>query len=161
VAEEIARQWADIGVEAQVTLLADIDALRQVLGERNFDVALIEVAPPDDPDLYDFWSQEAMVRGQNFAAWNNRRASEALEAARQLYPRDERAPYYEAFLRQFDSDLPALTLYQHVITYALSDDVQQAEIGRIDRPRDRYHNLPSWFLNYRDVTVSCAGEVAS
>ena len=34
----------------------------------------VEIAPPSDPDLYDFWSQEAMVRGQNFPGWNNRRA---------------------------------------------------------------------------------------
>jgi peptide/nickel transport system substrate-binding protein len=155
VAEEIVRQWAAVGVEAQLSLLPDVDALRQTLSERNYDVALVEVTPPNDPDLYDFWSQEAMVRGQNFAGWNNRRASEALEAGRQLFPQAERAAYYEAFVRQFDGDLPALTLFQHVNTYGLSAAVQQAEIGRVWHPRDRYATLPSWFLNFRDVVVSC------
>lgn len=161
VAEEIVRQWMAIGVDAQLTLLPDIDAMRLTLSRRHYDVAVVEIAPPNDPDLYNFWSQEAMVRGQNFAGWNNRRASEALESARQIYPRNERAPYYEAFLRQFDGDLPALTLYQHVNTYVLSDTVRDAEIGRIWHPRDRFNSFASWFINYRDVTVNCPGDGAN
>ncbi len=158
VADDIVRQWVALGISAQLTLLPDADALRQTLVERAYDVALVEIAPPGDPDLYDFWSQEAMVRGQNFADWNNRRASEALEAGRQVLPQNERAPHYEAFLRQFDGDLPALTLYQHVAAYALREEVQAVEIGRVWQPRDRYRTLPAWFLNYREVTVSCATE---
>jgi len=161
VAEEIARQWAAAGVEVQVVTAPGIDALRKALSERAYDVALVEIATPNDPDLYDFWSQEAMVRGQNFAGWNNRRASEALEAGRQVFPEGERVPYYEAFQRQFDADLPALTLYQHVSSYVLRDDVQQAEVGLVWHPRDRYQSLPAWFLNYRDVTVSCPPGEAS
>lgn len=156
VAEEIGRQLSASGIDVQLTLLADIAALRQTLAGRNFDIALVEIAPPNDPDLYDFWSQEAMIRGQNFSGWNNRRASEALEGGRQLFPPDARAPFYEAFLRQFDGDMPALTLYQHVATYVLSEKVYKAEIGRVLEPRDRYQTLSRWFLNFRDLTVSCA-----
>lgn len=158
VAEEIVRQWSQSGIGAQLVLVPNVDTLRQTLAGRNYDVALVEIAPPHDPDLYDFWSQEAMVRGQNFVGWNNRRASEALEAGRQVNSLNERIPYYEAFLRQFDADLPSLTLYQHVTTYAMRDDVQQAEIGRMWYPRDRYQSLASWFLNYRNVAVSCPAE---
>lgn len=158
IAEEIARQWQQVGIETQLTFFPDVDSLHQALSERSFDVALVEIAPSNDPDLYDFWSQEAMVRGQNYSGWNNRRASEALETGRQVYPQSERVPYYEAFLRQFDGDLPALALYQHVTTYVVSDDVQQLEIGRIRQPRDRYRTLASWYLNYRDVTVSCPSD---
>ena len=155
VAEEVARQWTELGVDVQLAIEPDVVALRAALDGRAFDVALLEILPPADPDLYDFWSQEAMVRGQNYAGWNNRRASEALEMGRQLLPQAERAAYYEAFLRQYDGDLPALTLYQHINTYALTSAVQEAEIGRVWEPRDRYATFPIWFLNFRDVTVSC------
>lgn len=155
IAEAVVRQLGSAGIDAQLNLLPDVASLRQTLAGRNYDIALVEIAPPHDPDLYDFWSQEAMVRGQNFSGWNNRRASEALEGGRQLYPHPERSPFYESFLRQFDGDLPALTLYQHVSSYILHDSVYEAEIGRVHEPRDRYQTLPRWFLNYRDVTVSC------
>lgn len=156
VAEAVAQQWAALGVDAQLTLLPDLPALNAALTERNFDAVLLDIAPPADPDLYDFWSQEAIVRGHNYSGWNNRRASEALEAARQLLPVGERTVYYEAFLRQFDADLPALTLYQHATSYALSDQVQQAEIGRLGQPRDRFATLPAWFLAFREIAVSCS-----
>ncbi len=155
VAEEVVRQWSELGIDAQLTLAADLPELHQLLDSRSFDAALLEIAPAADPDLYDFWSQEAIVRGQNFSGWNNRRASEALEAARQTLPQNERAVYYEAFLRQFDADLPALALYRHLTSYVLSDTVQQAEIGRLDEPRDRFTTLPAWFLNFREINVSC------
>ncbi len=156
VADEVARQWGELGVDVQVTTAHDLVALHDALTSRTFDAALLEILPPADPDLYDFWSQEAMVRGQNFAGWNNRRASEALEAARQVLDQAGRAPYYEAFLRQFDGDLPALTLYQHVNVYVLAGHVQQAEIGNVWTARDRYATFSQWFLNFRDVTVSCS-----
>jgi peptide/nickel transport system substrate-binding protein len=159
LAEGIARQWAAAGVNSELVIV-EPELLRQNLAARDFDVALVDVDPPGDPDYYDFWSQEAIVRGQNYAGWNHRRASEALEAARQLWSIPERQPYYDAFLRFFDGDLPALTLFQHVYTYGLSESVLQkdgspAEIGLINHARDRYRTMPGWFLFYRDVSVAC------
>jgi peptide/nickel transport system substrate-binding protein len=168
LAQAIAAQWASVGVETQVSLTSGLDELRQALSSRAFDVALVDIAPPGDPDLYDFWSQEAIIRGQNYAGWNNRRASEALESGRQQWAVADRRPAYDNFLRSYDSDLPALTLFQHVYTYGLSEEVQQvsgsggdvqpAEIGLIIHPRDRYKTFADWFLFYRDVTVGCPAE---
>lgn len=157
VAEELASQWAAAGVGVEVNPV-DAETYTAALRDRDFDVALAEVAAPGDPDLYDFWSQEAIVRGQNYARWNHRRASEALEQARQLWEVGERRRYYEAFLQYFSRELPALTLYQHAYTYAVSESVNELEIGRIDHPRDRYETLADWFLLYRDVAVACPEE---
>ena len=157
VAEELASQWAAAGVGVEINAV-DPESYGAALRDRAFDVAVVEVAAPGDPDLYDFWSQEAIVRGQNYAGWNSRRASEALEQARQLWDVGERRRYYEAFLQYFSRELPALTLYQHAYTYAVSDSVNELEIGRIDHPRDRYETLADWFLLYRDVAVACTEE---
>ncbi len=158
LAEEIAWQWSDIGIDTVVETAVNGAALRTSLAEGDFDVALVDITPPVDPDLYDFWSQEAIVRGQNYGRWNNRNASEALENGRQIWPVAERRPYYDTFLRLFNNDLPALTLYQHATTYALSPTVEQAEIGKITQPRDRYKTFAQWFLLYRDVSVVCPAE---
>lgn len=160
LAQTLAGQWAAVGIDTQLTLTTTVSARQQLLAERAFDVALVDITPPADPDLYDFWSQEAIIRGQNYAAWNNRRASEALEDARQVWGINERRPFYETFLRLYNDDLPALTLYQHVYTYALHQSVNLAEIGRIVTPRDRYNTFANWFLLYRDVTIACPVEAA-
>ncbi len=154
VGANLATQWREIGVSLQLEPQAP-EAYAAALSAGNFDLALVDVAAQGDPDLYAFWSQEALVRGQNYGRWNNRRASEALEHARQLWNPAERQVYYDAFLSLFSRALPALTLYQQVYNYAVSETVNELEIGRIDHPRDRYETLASWFLLYRDVAVGC------
>jgi peptide/nickel transport system substrate-binding protein len=154
LADLIAVQWANVGVETEIETVRPV-SLTAVLAERAYDVAIIEVTPPGDPDLYDFWSQEAIIRGQNYGGWNNRRASEALEFARQLNTQDERLPYYEAFLRFYDTDLPALTLYQPVVTYGLAEEIEGADVGRFSSPRERYDTLAGWFVAYEEMAIPC------
>lgn len=154
LAAAAAEQLAAIGVSVELLALS-AQEYHAALSDRDFDLALTDVEPSSDPDLYDFWSQEAIIRGQNYGGWNNRLASEALENARRLSEQDAREPYYAAFLEYFDNDLPALTIYQHVYTYGLSETVQQVEIGRVDSPRDRYEMFDQWFLLFREVAVPC------
>ncbi len=158
IAQEVAEQWSSLGVEVVVETAVSITDLRERLAARDFDVALVDISPSIDPDLYDFWSQEAIIRGQNYAAWNNRRASEALEAGRQAWGLGDRRPSYQTFLTIYNDQVPAVTLYQHVYTYALSSEVHQADIGPIYSPRDRYQTFANWFLLFRDVTISCTDE---
>ncbi|MCA9918637.1 MAG: hypothetical protein KC445_11835, partial [Anaerolineales bacterium] len=80
---------------------------------------------------------------------------------RQVWGVGERRPSYNTFLSIFADQVPAVTLYQHVYTYALSSDVNQAEVGPIYEPRDRYQTFASWFLLYRDITISCPAEETS
>ncbi len=160
LAAVIADKWTALGVAPQMTLFSDWRSYQDALRERDFDVALVAVTPPGDPDLYDFWSQEAIVRGQNYAGWNRRRASEALEDGRRVWPVAERRPFYDAFLRYYNEDLPELALFQHVYTYAVNEVVEGVEIGLIDHPRDRYLTMADWILLYREVTVSCADDQA-
>lgn len=154
IAAALADQWSELGVGTELETVGT-EEFMTALSERSFDVAIVDIEPGNDPDLYDFWSQEAIIRGQNYGGWNNRRASEALENARRLTSMDERRPYYEAFLGYFNSDLPAVTLYQHVYTYALSQSVKGAEVGRIDSARDRYQTFSQWFLEFQEVPGAC------
>lgn len=138
-------QWQAAGVGLTATFL-DLATLETTLTAGEFDVALVEIEPPHDPDLYDFWSQEAMIDGRNYAGWSNRRASEALESARQLWNQDERVAYYRAFLKYFADTLPAVTLYQHIYSYGVSEQIQGVDIGRIETLTDRYLSLPNWYI---------------
>ncbi|MEM7333258.1 MAG: ABC transporter substrate-binding protein, partial [Chloroflexota bacterium] len=79
VVEQLALQMNDLGVGSTAMFVSTGTELRDLLRMGQFDLAIVDVLPTDDPDLYDFWSQEAIVRGQNYGGWNNRRASEALE----------------------------------------------------------------------------------
>ncbi len=158
LAQAIADQWSVVGIRTEIITAHTGTQLREWLTNGEFDVALVDVTPTRDPDLYDFWSQEAMINGQNYGGWNNRRASEALESGRQLWGVAERRPSYDTFLRIFNNELPALSLYQHTYTYVLSDTVNNADIGKITQPRDRYATFANWFLLYKDVSIACPPE---
>lgn len=151
----LTEQWTELGVGLDVTLVEDGAALRQMLQEGAFDIALVDVVPTHDPDLYDFWSQEAIVRGQNFGQWNNRRASEALENGRKLWTRAERRPYYDTFLRLYNSDMPAFSLYQYISTFVVHPDVSGVLLGVINTPRDKYATFHQWYLLEEETAVSC------
>jgi peptide/nickel transport system substrate-binding protein len=155
LADLIAAQWRDVGIIVEIQVETSTQAFSEALAAREYDAALVEISASGDPDLYDFWSQEAIVRGQNYSGWNNRRASEALENGRKIWSEEERRPYYNTFLRQYNNDLPAITLFQNVHTYALSKSVNEAEIGAFTSPRQRYQTFNDWFLVFRDVTISC------
>lgn len=154
VAGVLAERWAELGIDVQLEIVVP-EVYEAALAARSFDVAITEVIASSDPDLYDFWSQPAIVSGHNYAAWSNRRASEALEQARQTWDFGERKAYYDVFQQLFSAAAPAIPLYQHVHTYVVSDEVQNVDIGRIDHPRDRFAGMQDWFLLYRDVAVSC------
>ena len=143
LAAELRRQWGALGVGVEIRP-ADAATLAASLRDRAFDVALVTITPPADPDLYDFWSQEAIVRGQNYAAWNNRRASEALEAARQVWNQEDRLAYYRAFLQFYAEGLPALTLYQPVMSYGSHETVLGVEMGLVTNPRQKYATAAQW-----------------
>ena len=160
LAEEIAAQWGAVGAASELVLISDWQDFRSALAARDFDVVLVDIVPPDDPDLYDFWSQEAIVRGQNYAGWNRRRASEALEDGRKVWSEAERRPFYDSFQRLYNEDLPELTLFQHITTFGVNENVREVEIGRIDTPRDKYSSLARWSLLFRDVTVACPADEA-
>jgi peptide/nickel transport system substrate-binding protein len=150
----IADQWANIGVDSEIKRVG-LTRLDENLQEREYDVALVDIEPINDPDLYDFWSQEAIVNGQNYGGWNNRRASESLESARKLTTVEERRPHYDAFLQYFVEEVPAFTLFQHVWTYGISDEVNEVDIGQIHSPRDRYQSYPDWYLEFREAATFC------
>lgn len=154
--QAVAQQWIEtLGIQIEPTIMASGEDLRRALGSGLFDMALVDISPAFDPDLYDFWSQEAIINGQNYGQWNNWRASEALEAGRQRVGIDARRPFYNTFLRFYQTELPALTLFQHVESYIVSKDVHQVDIGVIFTPRDRYRTFNQWAINQTEVPIPC------
>ncbi len=154
LADFLAEMVQQLGVQVDLSVEPH-EIYQQRLESGDFDMVLIDISPAADPDLYDFWSQEAIVRGQNYGYWNNRRASEALEAARQLWNPDERNQFYRAFLQFYQEDVPALTLYQHVSNYAVSEQLLGVDIGRVVTPRDRYLTFPQWHTQLADQPIPC------
>lgn len=159
LANLISDAWREAGIASEVNSVSP-SLFAESLKAGDFDVAIVDIEPIGDPDLYDFWSQEAIIDGQNYGSWNNRLASESLERARKLISLEERKAQYRTFLRMFREDLPALTLFQHVASFGVNRNVQGIDIGRVDSVRERYDGFANWEMSSNDEEIICFEETS-
>lgn len=155
VAQEVARQWAEIGVQVTVVTASPLD-VRAALEQRNYQAALVELHLPGDPDPYPLWHQTQITGGQNYAGLDHRRMSEILEAARINVDRAQRIALYREFQDLFTQEVPAILLYHPVYTYGVSDRVRGVQIGPLMFPADRFATVTEWYVTTRRVIRSQA-----
>ena len=148
IAAWVKSEWARLGVQVTLKSVPYEDLQKTYLETRNYAAALVELnlARSPDPDPYPFWHQAQVTNGQNYAGWDDRQVSEYLEQARVELDIPERTRLYRNFQVRFSNDLPALLLYYPVYTYAVSAQVNGANMGPLYDPSDRFNFLNTWYL---------------
>ena len=155
VAEAIAKQWRELGV--QVTVQPVRNLVRDFLGPRQFQVALVDTLVDGDPDPYPIWHRsQIVVPGQNYTGWDNKDVSDWLEAARTTTDRTKRSELYRQFQDAFAEELPALPLYYPTYKYAISTRVKQVQVPPLIYPSDRLRTIGNWYINTKRVVTSDA-----
>ena len=154
IGQELAAQWGALGVDLQTVALGSAE-FDQALQAGAFDMVLLTLQPTLDPDQYDLWSQEAIVRGNNWGGWNNRAASETLESARLIWEMSERLPYYQAFLNYHREDLPALSLYQPVNSWLVSEEIGGIDPNEIKELHETLFSFNLWFRFQAEELIAC------
>ncbi len=149
----IQRDWARVGVQANLVPVTYAALLSDYLEIRRYEAALVDLdfSRSPDPDPYPFWHQAEATGGQNYSGWDDRRASEYLERARVTPVHDERLRLYRNFQVHFSREIPALPLFYPVYSYAVDAQVQGISIGPLFDPSDRLARLFEWFLVARGV----------
>jgi peptide/nickel transport system substrate-binding protein len=143
LAEEIARQWAQVGVEVRVEPGLSHESLQ--LG--RFTAALVECELPPDPDPYPIWhSTQATAKGQNYTRFSNRAADELMEEGRRVSDVDQRRGLYGEFQEVWAEELPALPLYHPIYHYALDTGIEGAQLGPMLNPSDRFRAIADWSM---------------
>jgi len=125
-ANEIARQWGQLGVRVEVQTL-DADTLRQRLTDHDFTLALYGLQRlGSDPDVYEQWHSSQAERGNNYAGLQDEQIDELLfNARRDISPDGSlRWPSYEAFQRRWVELAPSIMLYQPLYVYVATTDLE-------------------------------------
>lgn len=115
VAEEIARQWGELGLRISVVEL-DGPALQVRLRAHDFDMALhtwTRLGP--DPDPFALWHSSRADTGLNYAGLADKEIDDLLANARVESELAARSADYAAFQRRWISLAPSITLYQRCI----------------------------------------------
>jgi peptide/nickel transport system substrate-binding protein len=156
-ADEIARQWGELGVEVKVEELSMADMLQR-LRDHNFTMALhswARIGP--DPDPYALWHSS---QGLNYAGLADPEIDTLLESARVESQVDARSADYDAFQKRWIDLAPSITLYQPLYLFAANQrlggvglsDADTATSQLLFGADDRYRTITRWFINsYREI----------
>ena len=151
--ESIATQWAKIGVQVAPQPVTLAGLIGDFLVPRTYDAAVVHWEQTGDPDPYPLWHSTQITAGQNYAGWDDRATDEAIEKARSLNDRAARQEYYKQFQRIFAQEVPALLLYHPVYSYGVRDKVRDVQMGPLNSPSDRFHNIADWYIVTKRITV--------
>ena len=149
IAQEIANQLAEVGIQVAVAPQGSADLVREFLVPHQYQAAIFGWDPgadPDpDPDPYHVWhSSQVGPEGRNIAGYQNEDADHLIEEARQTTDLDKRQTLYYTFQQKFFEDVPSVLLYNPVFTYFVAEEVQNIELGTLFQPSSRFASAVQW-----------------
>lgn len=123
VAEEITRQWSDIGVRIVIEVVEPSELQRR-LEAHEFAIALHGWQRlGSDPDVFELWHSSQAARGRNYAGLADTAIDELLSSARKIYDIADRAELYREFQERWVELAPGIILYQPVLFHATVADL--------------------------------------
>ncbi len=159
MAEEMARQWRAIGVDATVRPVGG-GLVPNYIRPRHFDAVLIEVVLTADPDPYPWWhSTQVGSQGLNFAGFANEEADVVMEEIRSSTDRQRRLELFYAFQQLFAEEVPSLLIYYPIYTYAVDTQVKQVQLSPLLHASDRFRNIADWYVETEEIVVSEENEL--
>lgn len=149
VADELKKQWEQLGAKVNLKLLTPADVQQTVVLPRAYDAFVYELELGADPDVYAYWhSSQADPRGLNLSNYKSSIASEALSSGQLRLDLAGRIPKYELFTTTWLSDAPAVALFQPQLHYITSEGVDALQSNNTVMNRtDRYRSVHLWTAN--------------
>ncbi len=151
-AEILAEQWKKIGVDAKINVLSVADLQQNYVKPREYSALLFGQELNFLPDPYFFWhSSQARDPGLNFALFNDKKADEILDNARQEQDAGKRIEYYKEFQKIVTAKIPALFLYSPKYLYPVNKKVKGVTAENINTPADRFADVNEWYVKTKRI----------
>ncbi len=148
VADGIARQLRDIGVQVDVKALPASKLLQENLLTHKYQMALISVDVGPDPDQYWLWHSGMDAGSLNFAygrGWGL--IDKDLEDGRAAVDPPARLAVYIDFQMIMADTAPAIFLYAGRYEYAVSQRVHGVHMNKAIEPAERFQYVTDWYVN--------------
>jgi peptide/nickel transport system substrate-binding protein len=148
--QELQKEWRAIGVDAHI-YKQDSANFQATLAYHDYDALLTSISIGVDPDVFVYWdSSQSDVRAAyrlNFSEYQSPIADASLEAGRTRTDPALRIIKYQAFLKTWQQDAPALALYQPNFLYITHGQVFGLSNTTINSDADRFDNVQNWMIN--------------
>jgi hypothetical protein len=129
---------------------------QNTLSLHAYDALLYGASIGVDPDVFAYWDgSQADIRSAsrlNFSEYNSPAANLSLEAGRTRLDTALRVIKYRSFLEAWQSDAPALGLYQPRYLYISHVQVYGLGTNEINTDADRFTNVQNWMVHVGWVT---------
>lgn len=111
-ADEITRKWKEIGVDFEVFRAEDSDLQGNYFVNKTYDILLYGISLSQATEPYAYWSSDAASpRGLNFSNYRSPASDADLDVARTKLNVAERNIRLERFVKRWNEDVPAASLY--------------------------------------------------
>ncbi len=148
VADSIARQLLDVGVQVDVKPQPASKLLHDYLLTHRYEMALISIDVGPDPDQYALWHSGSDPGSLNFAysrGWGL--IDKDLEDGRASIDPPSRLAAYIDFQMLMADAVPAIFLYAGRYEYAVSQRVHGVHVNKAIEPYDRFQYVTDWYVN--------------
>lgn len=147
VAQNLAEQLKELGFEVNVQLYEpNQEFVTNIVSTRAYDILLYEIELGPDPDLLAYYhsSQNNSV-GLNLSNYRSSLADDLILAARSTMDVTLRKAKYEAVLKQWVEDVPAIGIAQTNMSYFYNKNVAIfSEDSRLVYAVDRFNDVEYW-----------------
>jgi peptide/nickel transport system substrate-binding protein len=148
IADALARQLLEIGVEVDVKAVPPSQLVQNYLIGRNYQMALVSFDVGSDPDQYSLWHSGADPSTLNFAysrGWGL--IDSDLEIGRGTVDPQARLAAYIDFQTLMADAAPAIFLYSARYDYAVSQRVHGVRMNKVIESADRFQYVTDWYVN--------------
>lgn len=154
-AKLLSADWAKLGVNV-TPVIQNLTDFQTTLEFHTYDALLYGISIGVDPDVYAYWdSSQADIRSNsrlNFSEYKSATADSALESGRTRLDTALRTVKYRAFLQAWQTDAPALGLYQPRFLYITRSQVYGLNEHTLNTDSDRYESISEWQIHTAKIT---------
>jgi len=117
VAQMMAQQLKEIGIEMEIKAIKREDFLNDVLKMRNFEMAMFALTMGNDPDNYDLWNSKKIPSpangydGHNVAGWVSPEVDDLTLRGKNVVDQEIRKQAYWRIQELIVSECPVIPLY--------------------------------------------------
>jgi len=146
VVGQLLDQWKALGVKL-IPIFENPTVFSTAIANRSYDSTLDGISIGIDPDVFVYWDKsqfDLRSSNLNLSDYDNANASQALEAGRTRLNPQLRVIKYQPFLADWQTDAPALGLFQPRFIYISNQTIYGLGSYEINSGKDRFNNVQNW-----------------
>lgn len=157
IAEEIKRQWAELGVHVGIEIPETRPEFEDKLINRDYDLLLFGQSLLDNLDSYPYWHSSGIqqftgkrsdlrIDAYNLSQYSSFEADSLLEVIRETSNETEQAEALSGLQEVLKKDVPAIFLYSPLYTFGYNARLSGVRLGKPSLHSDRFLTLHRWYL---------------